>query len=393
MAVKEQIPELTGLRGLAALAVILNHFLLLLPQLNSTPAIHVLGPMGNIGMSLFFVLSGVVIYYNYYDRVVASPARQATIFLVHRFARLYPLYFLFVIGCFIFYTLDTHSKDVVSSNIATLPMFLLGVQTWTYGFVGSREILYWQENANITWSISTELFFYFCFIFLAVFVYKKISKRVLLSIFIILCIRVVYLVLVLDDSFSSYIHRMYDGYNNGVLGSPDYYWLYFIYHSPYFRIFEFIAGCLIGKYISTEKNVLFENNLTKIVLFLLATSVAILIAKACGIIHIFNISITYAEFACIPIFIIFFVFYCVVKKNKILRSKVFLFMGEVSYSSYLIHILVIDFIGRNFSNIYMRILLFVFITYALSFVIWKYYEIPCKNKVKNFLLKECFNID
>lgn len=68
-------------------------------------------------------------------------------------------------------------------------------------------------------------------------------------------------------------------------------------------------------------------------------------------------------------------------------------MGEVSYSSYLIHILVIDFIGRNFSNIYMRILLFVFITYALSFVIWKYYEIPCKNKVKNFLLKECFNID
>ena len=32
MAVKEQIPELTGLRGLAALAVILNHFLLLLPQ-------------------------------------------------------------------------------------------------------------------------------------------------------------------------------------------------------------------------------------------------------------------------------------------------------------------------------------------------------------------------
>lgn len=258
MAVKEQIDELTGLRGVAALAIMLNHVLLLLPHLGSTLAVYILGPMGNIGMSLFFTLSGVVIYYNYFDRICESPARQGTVFFVHRFARLYPMYFIFVIGCFLYYTINTSDDDIITSNIATLPIFLTCMQTWTYGFVGSREILYWQENANITWSISTEFFFYVAFVVL-IFYFNRMKKYALISLFIIILLRFIYAYFVLSDDFSIFIKNAYADHSGGVLGGYEFYWIYFIYHAPYFRIFEFLAGCSIASYIMSDtKNIFWE---------------------------------------------------------------------------------------------------------------------------------------
>ena len=62
---KKNIPELTGLRGIAALAILLNHILLICPYLRKTMLFSHLQNAGGVGMSLFFTLSGIVIYYNY----------------------------------------------------------------------------------------------------------------------------------------------------------------------------------------------------------------------------------------------------------------------------------------------------------------------------------------
>ena len=78
---------MTGLRGVAALYVFLFH-------MDRWPYIHRgfvsnIIDQGAIGMTIFFVLSGFVLAYQY----SAKPVGYRT-YAVNRFARIYPIYFL-----------------------------------------------------------------------------------------------------------------------------------------------------------------------------------------------------------------------------------------------------------------------------------------------------------
>ena len=61
-ALRPNIPELTGLRGLAALFIIINHLVLVLPFIKDTKLCYYTTQCGVAGMSLFFILSGIVIF-------------------------------------------------------------------------------------------------------------------------------------------------------------------------------------------------------------------------------------------------------------------------------------------------------------------------------------------
>jgi peptidoglycan/LPS O-acetylase OafA/YrhL len=83
------IASLDGLRGIAAMLVAGGHYMAFeggapLSVMASTPV--------GLGMTLFFVLIGFVIHYNY-SATITRPRRRAR-FFVARFARLYPLYIL-----------------------------------------------------------------------------------------------------------------------------------------------------------------------------------------------------------------------------------------------------------------------------------------------------------
>jgi peptidoglycan/LPS O-acetylase OafA/YrhL len=93
--------SLTGLRGLAALFVLIEHY-----SVWCAPYDPLLAPgwlwrsLGNsrFGMSLFFTLSGFVIAYNYLaldwgNRAAASVARFAWL----RFSRLYPVLLVYLV--------------------------------------------------------------------------------------------------------------------------------------------------------------------------------------------------------------------------------------------------------------------------------------------------------
>jgi peptidoglycan/LPS O-acetylase OafA/YrhL len=93
--VKERIPTLDGLRGLAVLLVVWQH----LPR-------GLLGPAGDalrfavqpgyLGVDLFFVLSGFLITRILLaDRARRRPLRH---FLVRRFARIFPIYYLLILA-------------------------------------------------------------------------------------------------------------------------------------------------------------------------------------------------------------------------------------------------------------------------------------------------------
>jgi peptidoglycan/LPS O-acetylase OafA/YrhL len=151
----EELLPLTALRGIAAWWVVLFHLRLFLVPYLPAEALAVLA-RGNLAVDLFFLLSGFVIYLNYAQRVTAEPASVAD-FLFRRFARIYPLHLLVLAGFAAWYgaavllgpsTLEEQRPGYFLAS-------LLLVQNW-----GFTDRLDWNVPA---WSISTEIVAYALF--------------------------------------------------------------------------------------------------------------------------------------------------------------------------------------------------------------------------------------
>src|SRR5262245_1965462 len=87
------VPALTGLRFVAAGFVLISHStVFLLPFPGAAPDWHLyLQSIALLGMSVFFVLSGFVIHYNYSQ--LLQRKRGILSFFVARLSRIYPLFF------------------------------------------------------------------------------------------------------------------------------------------------------------------------------------------------------------------------------------------------------------------------------------------------------------
>ena len=81
------LPALDGLRFMAAMLVAGGHYVSIFSQGKASGMITTLT---GLGMTLFFVLSGFVIHYNYCGTIPKAGGIRA--FAIARFARLYPLY-------------------------------------------------------------------------------------------------------------------------------------------------------------------------------------------------------------------------------------------------------------------------------------------------------------
>jgi peptidoglycan/LPS O-acetylase OafA/YrhL len=97
-----EIRALTGLRGVAAIYVVVVHYLGPSPaQALSSPLTTLLGH-GSIAVDLFFVLSGFVMALNYSHMFSVSWSIDAHLkFLGRRIARVYPLYFVATVAGFL----------------------------------------------------------------------------------------------------------------------------------------------------------------------------------------------------------------------------------------------------------------------------------------------------
>jgi peptidoglycan/LPS O-acetylase OafA/YrhL len=143
------LPALTGVRFFAALAVFLFHSGAGFLQGHGLPtAVAQILNNGNLGVSLFFVLSGFILTYTHqYD---AFDGRSICDFYVARFARVYPVYFLTLLI----------ALPIVFSSLSpeTDATVLLMLQAWTPP--DSSAGFAWVFQA---WTLSVELFFYLCF--------------------------------------------------------------------------------------------------------------------------------------------------------------------------------------------------------------------------------------
>ena len=136
------------------------------------------------GMSLFFVLSGFVIHYNYSDRLEKQGGIGGIDFFIARFARLYPLY----LCCLAFDLLYQYSySQLPNSWWAALPFYLTLTQSWIYLPIGDHALIYqFGLMPSVAWSISTEWFFYcvYPFICFGLMRLHRIGEKLLVALVI-----------------------------------------------------------------------------------------------------------------------------------------------------------------------------------------------------------------
>lgn len=150
-----QLDALTGIRGLAAWFVVLFHVRLSSQQLIGPEAVAAIGK-GYLAVDLFFILSGFVLWLNYGARFRASGLREAGPFWWKRFARIWPLHAVILSGLVLFAAvLAATGRDHSAYPFGELPLHYLLVQNW-----GLTDSLTWNDPA---WSISTEMGAYVLF--------------------------------------------------------------------------------------------------------------------------------------------------------------------------------------------------------------------------------------
>jgi peptidoglycan/LPS O-acetylase OafA/YrhL len=208
---KKELDTVTIIRFVAALWVFSFHFRMhiawvkLLPE----PYINFL-VIGAVGMSLFFILSGFILTYNY-DTI---PLKGYMSYLKKRFARIYPAYVASVLLTLLVVPVTGNTLQKIFIGVADV--FLL--QAWF-------PVLFANGHHSGTWSLSVEAFFYVLFpLLLAGLLRLSWPQKALLA-------------------GVCYVASALSGYSLVIF--PD---MPFpvIYAFPIFRVFEFVFGMVLG---------------------------------------------------------------------------------------------------------------------------------------------------
>jgi peptidoglycan/LPS O-acetylase OafA/YrhL len=166
MIAKKEIRSLTGIRGVAAVYVVVHHYLIGVAMTNpvTTFLAH-----GYLAVDLFFILSGFVMALNYAHLFAAGWSLSSYVkFLGRRVARVYPLYLVGTLCGFILVVLGwlepLHFRSILGNLFANIFM----VQAWGYG----------PSFDGPAWSISSEWAAYLIFPLLLV---PTLFKKPILS--------------------------------------------------------------------------------------------------------------------------------------------------------------------------------------------------------------------
>lgn len=153
---KPAIASLTGIRALAAFLVLFLHADQNIPAgFTQVAAVA----RGYLGVDLFFLLSGFILTYVYFDSMEQPTGRKFAIFMWHRFIRLYPVHIAVLAALVIVVLaagrLGLNLRSPEAFTFDALPWQVLLIHAW-----GVTDQMSWNVPS---WSISAEWFAYLCF--------------------------------------------------------------------------------------------------------------------------------------------------------------------------------------------------------------------------------------
>jgi peptidoglycan/LPS O-acetylase OafA/YrhL len=230
------IPALTGLRFVAAATIVFAHF----AEGSGFRPFGFHSPISVIGMPLFFTLSGFIIHYIYAGSFANSWRAAVPAFAFARFSRLYPLFFAILL----FYLLGKlgrmfYAHPGIGLSFATL------TGTWWYWVVDGESLA--GQRYHISWSISTEMFFYlvYALAFYRVVALSGIRRcTILLVLLCVLTFALFYVVFATQGSWLAFVLARHPEYISTDVDMDNSFYRWLVYLSPYFHIPEFLAGAL-----------------------------------------------------------------------------------------------------------------------------------------------------
>jgi peptidoglycan/LPS O-acetylase OafA/YrhL len=337
-----------ALRGYAALYVMVFHTYFLGGIYIHEGKIRDVIIHGDMGVPIFFVISGFSITYSIFHKEFFNLLELKN-FYIRRFYRIIPLFYFAFILKLVFMVVNAESIKLYDS-ILTLSFF--------FPFVSGHQ----ESMVMAGWSLGIEMVFYLLFPLL--FLILRINNRIFSS-FIFLAIFIHF--------FASFDK------NNSHLNFA-------------FQAIFFLLGMLMCFYISVIQKLFSHGMLQIISLVAILFGVIILIL---GMWIFKNQPFVFFKFSGIVLLVSGTLFY----RGKLLVNKINIFLGDLSYSIYLTHPLVILFLVKIGLNVLIYeyfpnfgFLIFISIVgisvIGVSFLTYNFIEKPFinigKGKVLNF---------
>ncbi|MCO5937219.1 acyltransferase [Mucilaginibacter sp. RB4R14] len=326
------IPALTGVRALAAYLVFISHYAYAFDE-NFPRAVQRFLSEFHIGVTIFFVLSGFLIAFRYFDsfKLTGDWFRQ---YLKNRVARIYPMYFLLTLGAFVSYYF-TNDQKITNGFASPIGLFFMHI-TFVRGFFDQLKFTGIAQG----WSLTVEECFYFSapFIFYFAQKYRKFYIQPV--------------VITLGGATLVLIFSHVDWY--GFFGNFTFMMLYTFLG----RCFEFFAGIQLALIVRKKNlNGQSKSNYTYLGFLLIFVCVGIMSVlpipkgEVAGLHHPFGIiTNNYLLASCIALFFYGLLTETTVLK-KILSNPFIELLGKSSYIFYLIHLgYMYDFMHNYFNK-------------------------------------------
>jgi len=293
------IPELTSVRAFAALAVILFH--MYFDASNQGGFFNTVISYGHLGVDLFFILSGLILTHVYLA-AWQSGTFSFLKFIRNRIARLYPLHIAMIVLFLLAYQAPRMlgaASEFEGQNWSHLPWHFLMLHAW--GFTDGHS---WNFPS---WSISAEFFAYLAFP-VTLFVAVRIPRIALLVLSVALFFAAsIFAVQVIGEEITKLM------FNYGIV-----------------RVFfEFFMGVAI--YLMLQRYRVPGGWVRPLILASLGLIVGLSYVQADERIVVLVLGQFLAMVAQLSI----------EDRWNVLRHPWLVYLGEISYSTYMVHILVL----------------------------------------------------
>ncbi len=346
------LPALTSIRGLAAWWVVCFHLKASIASF-APPTVNTLIGNGYMGVDLFFILSGFILSHVHHSQFESLDTRQIIRFLWTRLARIYPLHlFTLVLYLSIPILLLLFSQQKVITDRYSLEAFFANVflvHAW-----GLFDRLTWNGPS---WSISAEWFVYLLFPLICLAI-KRVRGFVplLLGSFAPLVI----MVLILDSRDTA---APLNAFSDFALVRAA---------------CEFLAGCFLYNLYRCQP--LRRDMADGIGLSAVVVLVAVLVLAADSL-------VVPALFA----IMILVLANQESRLSRLLSHKSLRFLGEISYSTYMIHYFLIDvfkLLAREEGPMSPQgLVIYLAALLVASIILYRVVELPSRNFLRKSRLR------
>ncbi|MGV0937215.1 acyltransferase family protein [Empedobacter falsenii] len=305
---------------------------------------------GYLGVGFFFILSGFVLALNYEKKVIDNPNFDKKKFYIARIARIYPLHALTFCVMLPFVIINVW-QGYFHWDIAGANLFLL------QSYIPVKDF-YFSIN-NVSWSISTELFFYLMFPFYVIWLHKFPKLKYILLLIIPIII------------FAEPYFRTNMKLEKAIF-----------YINPIVRSFDFILGIITCQIYKKIKDTPINFSRGTLIEIAAITVLAIFFYFHNDVARAFRYGIYYW----IPMVGIVLIF--ALQKgffSRILQHKTLVYLGEISFAFYMIHMIVIKYGNQYLPKIndFQKIGIYFVIALILSALTFEYFEKPVAKWIKS----------